>query len=89
MVNRFYYIILQFKIVTSHLPPPLLPGLTSGEHKYCLLPPPDVSALGCRDNYYLQHQLGWRGINAPCNKLLVLVPVLELVLVLELVRGQM
>ena len=85
MVNRFYYIILQFKIVTSHLPPPLLPRPPSGEHKYCLLPPPDVSALGCRDNYYLQHQLGWRGINAPRNKL----PVPVLVPVLELVRGQM
>ena len=24
MVNRFYYIILQYKIVTSDIPPPLL-----------------------------------------------------------------
>ena len=55
MVNRFYYIILQYKIVTSHLPPPLLssPGPASGEHKYCLLPPPDVSAARTR----LQRQL--------------------------------
>ena len=69
MVNRFYYIIFQFKIVTSHLPPPLLSSPLSAPHQVNInivsslrqMSPP---ALGCRDNYYLQHQLGWRGIIA-------------------------
>ena len=67
MVNRFYYIILQYKIVTSDIPPS--PSPLSAPHQVNInivsslrqMSPP---ALGCSDNYYLQHQLGWRGIIA-------------------------